>query len=96
MRERINSPCLLVKGNTTLVIPLLTSELVMDGINRVMKHDPALAERIDLYPHYITTTGRVLDRFDAWTVALNANQVPDEPRKFRELDPLDLWPRRMA
>lgn len=66
----------------------------MDAVNRLMKTDPELAKKVDFHAHYITTTGRVLDRFDAWTIALNANQLPDNMQKMRELDPLDLWPRR--
>lgn len=77
---------------TTVVIP--NNRLPMDIYNEFIKNGLARFITHELY--YITSNGRTVDETEAFMVAFEADQLPEEGMRSRDrkLNPLDLWPRK--
>jgi len=81
-QERIAcSAVAIVNGDLTSYVIVEEGRLVMDTINHLMKTRPDLEVGCDLF--FITTLGRVLDAYEAFTVAFDANQIRDEAERVR-------------
>lgn len=99
--EKIACACWVLKGSASnvylpsgaVVVPIPTNILMMDHYNLCIKHQPNFGEHMEPEASYITTHGRVVDGKEAFTIALNANQLTNERPINGRLDPLDLWPR---
>lgn len=79
--------------STGSVIPVDTKSLPMDKWNWLNKNYPEIVKLVSNDIVFITTHGRIVDEIEAFTIALNANQLVETPSTTKRLATLDIWPR---